>query len=1050
MTIDYKTSLIKVLGYEPSEEQWAAITAPLEPTLIVAGAGTGKTSVMTARVMWLIMTGQVDPERILGLTFTNKAADELKHRVREKLGVLGAALRDKSDAVEVGEPVITTYNAFGSRLLKEHALRIGLEPDARIVVDALRYQLAYRAVANTSLDVAGVGYNSRTATGDLVRFDEQMSNYYLEPQTIISGELQLIAKYENQTAASEELARMVEASRKRVLLAQLLIEYRQLKIEYAVIDYSDQVRLAADAAGESEAMRAALRDEFQVVLLDEYQDTSIAQKILLQRLFGDGHPVMAVGDPCQSIYRWRGAEITNMDSFIDEFTQRDGAPAVQLQLTINRRSVEKVLKAANELSADLRKLHPNIGLLKSTNEDVNAGSVRTGVHLKHSDEISWLCDQIEAHRKNREWRDIAVLTRTNSSIPAVVAELEKRGVPIQVADPDSLFELPEVREVISYLQVLCDPAENVALARILAGPRFAIGQRDLAIIGKFAQALSGFTEDESGYAISEQLDRIIASNDGSERVCLLDAIEQIDQIATKLSLEAVERVSVLSQELRELRKHIFEPVIDLVGRIIRVTGIGVEALVQKTENGLTHFDRLSMFLDLAGGFRDLDGQSTLQAFVAYISDNDRYNMNIDAELPSNVDAVTVMTIHKSKGLEFPVVILPHWTHRAFPSTKPDDYWFSNPEVVPHGYVPSRLNDPITDLPGVAENFKVDLDAHKALVREESRQDELRLAYVAVTRAGEHVVASSSWWGETQKTQRGPSAFLELLKKQSDVNDVWVEKPAEKNNPFLAGKDIVTWPATLDSAVVERIATAAELVRTAVPIEIAKLSRDEQETMALIDADISALQNQAAIAASDERVVRLPTSLTASQIMALAKDQTEFLKNLVRPMPRQPSRVADRGTAFHAWIEEFYGQRGLFDLDDLPGAMDSEIYSDDELERLKNAFKASEFATRAKPEMETPFGILFQGTTWRGRIDAVYAGTIADPSAKDRWVVIDWKTGRPGTADELQLHIYRHAWAGIKQIDIEQVEAAFYHVGDAQLVPLTETLSLDEIAARFLS
>jgi DNA helicase-2/ATP-dependent DNA helicase PcrA len=131
-------------------------------------------------------------------------------------------------------------------------------------------------------------------------------------------------------------------------------------------------------------------------------------------------------------------------------------------------------------------------------------------------------------------------------------------------------------------------------------------------------------------------------------------------------------------------------------------------------------------------------------------------------------------------------------------------------------------------------------------------------------------------------------------------------------------------------------------------------------------------------------------------------------------------------------------------------MDSEIYSDEELERLKEAFKESPFATRAKPDMETPFGIVYQGMTWRGRIDAVYTGTVDDPHAQNQWLVVDWKTGRTGSADELQLHIYRHAWAQIKNVDIEQVHAAFYYVGDSALVPLTETLTLDEIATRVLS
>lgn len=1044
-----KEQLVQILGVTPSDEQWEAITAPLEPTLIVAGAGTGKTSVMTARVLWLVLTGQVPAEKILGLTFTNKAADELKHRVREKMTFAAGLVRGKNDSFELAEPTITTYNAFSSRLLKEHALRIGLEPDARIVVDALRYQLAFRAVARTSLDVISVGYDSRTVTADLVKFDEQMSNYFLDPQIVIAGESELIAKYENVEDPAADLVRMVQVSRKRRLLAQLLIEYREMKLAHDVIDYSDQVRLAAQAALESPAMRAALREEFQVVLLDEYQDTSIAQKILLQQLFGEGHSVMAVGDPCQGIYRWRGAEITNMDNFTTDFPNSDGSPARLLHLTINRRSVTKILNAANEISSELRNLHPIIDELVSAEPDAAAGSLVTTVQLTAHQEIEKLCDRVIEFGKTHSWGEIAVLTRINVTVAQIVSELEKRRVPIQVADPASLFGLPEVREVISYLQVLCDPAENVGLARILTGPRWQIGPRDMAAIGKFAQELSGFKEDDSQFALPVQLDRIVAGNDGSERISLLDAIEQIESIKAKISPAAYSRALKLADELRELRRHVHEPVIDLVARIIRVTGLGVEALIQRTTDGVTHFDRLSMFLDLAGSFRDLDGQSTLPAFVAYISDNDRYNVNIESELPGNTNAVTVMTIHKAKGLEYPVVLLPNWSKDAFPGSRSDDYWFSNAYLVPFRYLPSRLGHELTHFPGEPDLFKKSLEEHKAYVNKESRQDDLRLAYVAITRAAKHLVISGAWWGATQKKLRGPSEFLNAIRQHSESSE-WAVAPDEDRNPFLEKTETIYWPRVIDPDITSRIKKNILSVQTANPIDINSLSGAEQKIIAEIQADISALQQQANVASADERLVRLPKSLTASQLMSLAADHDEFLRNLVRPMPRQPSRVADRGTAFHAWVEDFYGQRGLFDLDELPGAMDLEIYSDDELEKLKQAFKESIFATRAKPEMEIPFGIVHQGTTWRGRIDAVFTGTIADSKAPDRWLVVDWKTGRAGSADELQLHIYRHAWAQIKNVDIEKVQAAFYYVGDAQLVELTETLTLEQIASHFLS
>ena len=161
--------LAKVLGFAPSQEQLEAITSPLEPSMIVAGAGTGKTTVMAGRIAWLIMTQQVAPDRILGLTFTTKAANELLNRVRKFLPAALTYLPQDSAHVDFGEPIISTYNAFGSRLLKEHALRLGMEPDARVVVDATRYQLAMRVVCGTSQDLGELGYSPTVAVTELLK-----------------------------------------------------------------------------------------------------------------------------------------------------------------------------------------------------------------------------------------------------------------------------------------------------------------------------------------------------------------------------------------------------------------------------------------------------------------------------------------------------------------------------------------------------------------------------------------------------------------------------------------------------------------------------------------------------------------------------------------------------------------------------------------------------------------------------------------------------------------------------------------------------------------
>jgi DNA helicase-2/ATP-dependent DNA helicase PcrA len=197
--------------------------------------------------------------------------------------------------------------------------------------------------------------------------------------------------------------------------------------------------------------------------------------------------------------------------------------------------------------------------------------------------------------------------------------------------------------------------------------------------------------------------------------------------------------------------------------------------------------------------------------------------------------------------------------------------------------------------------------------------------------------------------------------------------------------------------------------------------------------------------ASERLVRLPNSLSASQLISLTTDEEVFLKSLVRPMPRKPSSAADRGTNFHSWVETFYGSRTLIDTETLSGAMDDEIYTDEQMQALKSAFACGPFVDRTPASLELPFALVLGGRTLRGRLDALFTGTLEDPTASDSWLVVDWKTGKPGSANDLQLSIYRQAAAQTLGVNPEQIQAAFYYVADQVVVAPPKLLSLAELA-----
>jgi DNA helicase-2/ATP-dependent DNA helicase PcrA len=258
---------------------------------------------------------------------------------------------------------------------------------------------------------------------------------------------------------------------------------------------------------------------------------------------------------------------------------------------------------------------------------------------------------------------------------------------------------------------------------------------------------------------------------------------------------------------------------------------------------------------------------------------------------------------------------------------------------------------------------------------------------------------------------------------------------------------LTWPVQVGSTQRQAIQHQAQLVKSAA-LELHDQSGLSDQEIALVESwqqDIDALVLQASQYESVERLVRLPASLSASQLIALNTNEEVFLKSLVRPMPRQPSSAADRGTTFHSWVETFYGRRTLIDTEMLSGAMDDEIYSDEQLQALKSAFESGPFVDRNPASLELPFALVLGGRTLRGRMDALFTGTLDDPSAKDRWLVVDWKTGKPGSANDLQLSIYRQAAALTLGVNPDQIQAVFYYVADQEVTSPTNLLSLEELA-----
>jgi DNA helicase-2/ATP-dependent DNA helicase PcrA len=1071
------TELIDALGIPFSAQQLDAITAPLEPGVIIAGAGSGKTTVMAARVVWLVGTGAVRPEEVLGLTFTRKAAAELSHRVRNAL--LRAGVIADRGVDESGEQLIMTYDAFASRLVAEHGLRLGFEADPTLISGATRYRLAARVVKAAAGPFEFISrLRPATVTERVLRLDADLQQHLVDVSDLDGHARDLLvglkaAPRNNRGNTYADVKKAIIACQERLELASLVRDYQNLKRRLGLVEFADQMAIAARLATEVPQVSSALRGTFKVVLLDEYQDTSAAQAIMLRGLFsgetaghGRGHPVTAVGDPFQAIYGWRGAAASNIMTFADDFPRAEGQPAHRYALTINRRSGRTILDVANVLSRPLRTEadstitgndgRAGLGLLRPP-AATPSGRVGAATFETWPEEITWIGDQIAGLRTSGEvtrWADVAVLTRRNADIAPLYAELTARDVPVEIVGLGGLLHLPEIMDITATLRLIDNVTANPDLIRLLTGPRWRVGPRDLGLLGRRARELARAahpTPDEadnvqpSSAAVLSSLERAVAEVDPTEVISLLDALDSPGDAA--YSPEARERFAQLSAELAWLRRHSDEPVLDLTRRVMTTIGLEVEVMATPEFARTSRRDQLGAFLDAVAAYVDVDGDASLSGLLGYLHAESEQGVGLEQAVPSDREAVKLLTVHKAKGLEWEAVFLPALMKGVFPSDRVTDNWVLNPSVLP-----ADLRGDADSIPQLAETTNAGMVAYKQQLSRQQLLAEDRLAYVAVTRSKKLLVGTGHSWRADLSNPRAASSYLQAIIEEAVRQDhLLVEAaPPGPDNPLVMEVAPQPWPAPLDPETEARRHEAARDVErarrrfaergsyddpTADPLLL-----DDHEIVAGWDADIDRLLAEAVESRSGNQSVELPAQLSTTAVLRLHADPDTFAADLARPMPRQPSRSARFGTRFHHWVERYFGarlpygglgQQQLLDLDDLPDRADSGTHDEDELRELCQAFAAGRFGSTVPYAIEAPFSIWLGGRLVQGRIDAVYQRPVE--SGEVRFQVVDWKTGRAETADPLQLAIYRLAWAEAYGLPLEEIDAIFYHVRTDEVV-----------------
>lgn len=542
-------------GKKPTPEQVRMIEAGPAPTLVIAGAGSGKTATMVDRVIWLVDNGFVRPEEVLGVTFTRKAATELRSRMRAGLNTLRRSRRvaptDEELREGIADPTVLTYHSYANNLVKEYGLRLGVEQDAQMLGDAQKWQLAAQIVqyweGELPLDKDGVPVSAATMINQMLQLSDECAEHLVEPQEVIDFCTEQLAAYaavpdpRRETKTEKDILKVQRLLRNRRVYARMAMSYARVKARMQVLDFGDLMRFAARIAEADPAIREGERARFKVVLLDEFQDTSHAQMRLFSSIYGadeaagiPAHPVMAVGDPKQSIYGFRGASDGQMFSFYRHFPTEHVQP---LFLSIAWRNDISVLNAANHVAEKLKEvpewvraadgditaaqvpdLRPRCALVGEPGspafEQAAAGMVgRVDLTYHDSDreEAVAIAERIAAMRAQavREYErayaahrsgdgsvrprlkmsEIAVLARVHGQLDPIRVECERLGIPVQQVGLGGLLSQPEVVDLVSALRVLADPNRSDALARLLTGARWRLGAADMLALGDWAQSL---------------------------------------------------------------------------------------------------------------------------------------------------------------------------------------------------------------------------------------------------------------------------------------------------------------------------------------------------------------------------------------------------------------------------------------------------------------------------------------------------------------------------------------------------------------------------------
>jgi DNA helicase-2/ATP-dependent DNA helicase PcrA len=937
------TSGIRGLLAGLSADQRRAVAHADGPLLVVAGAGTGKTQVVTRRIAWLIATKRARPSEILALTFTDRAAEEMQVRV------------DQLVPYGYTDTVISTFHAFGDRVIREHALELGLPANPRVLsrpesVVFLRERLfrfdleAYRPL------------------GDPTRFLDALATHFsrlkdedVSPAAYLAHATRLATEAEAALGPEGEARR--EIARRQLELAAAYGRYQDLLGEAGAIDFGDQVALALRLLREHPAARLELQGRFRYLLVDEFQDVNQAQAELVALLAEPRRNVMVVGDDDQSIYRFRGAATGAIMDFLGRHRR-----ARTIVLRRNYRSRAPVLDAAYRLVRfnDPDRLEVQRGIVKRLVAARRGGPDAVAVrHLAFgtgSEEADWVGAEIAGRvAAGAAPRDHAVLVRANADADAILRSLNLAGIPWRFSGASGLYGRPEIRILLAFLRAIGDPTSNVDVYALAASEAYGLGGEDVAALASRARR--------------------------SHR-SLWETLVEVEGQPGLLRLGTAARTS-LARLVADLHRYIElahrrpagEVLYDFLrssGSLKRLATAGTAAADEALSNTARFFDIVRAQSDLLADDRAVFLAPHLQTLIEAGDDP------ATADLDPDADAVAVVTVHKAKGLEWPVVFMVGLVDGRFPAHGRREQ-LAVPDELLRGVLPSG-------------------DAHV--------QEERRLFYVGMTRARDELILSHAVDYGGKRTRRVSPFVLEALDLPAGTSPV-----PRAPNPFER-------LATFEARPIEAPAAGRRAVDPAEPLVLSFYQVDDYLTCPLKYRYV--------------HVLRVPMAPHHALVYGAALHQAvqEFHRRHARGEVMSPEGL-------EAAFEEAWRSEGFVSREHEEARLAAGRAA---LRRFREAQLAPDAVIPAYVERE--FAFTLDGDRVRGRMDRVDivpvepegqdsgAAALAEPAAaaadvveptlpllRERVVITDYKSSDvrdPARARErarasLQLTMYAMAW-----------------------------------------